>query len=728
MSIRLPFHHPRLWWLLLPVLLCLVSPRALAGEASASVSVGATTAIRGAPPTITPPLDGHPVRFFSIPGGDVYAQMPDGTIRSIRSGRTVMSARKLATDDYSIVGMICAAAPGPRFACLVRLTKTETSGNRTTIYKKLVLLDSEDDSVTKLGSGSSDRYHIAGLGVHIDGKGSLTFAWAETVPTGNNQTKSTQYLYVDGERQEMEIGLGGIVSALANVGGGDRQDPPIQFVEFRHILWMVHRDGTELVVHPIGVEPHVVAFASLHDIRPIVTPDGWFYILYHDPRSNTARAAMSKDGSHWTDVELDGKESGWQMEAVADGESVYAVFYYFRNSYNKGLRVSALKSGKRAGSTFTLVRERDFNTGWHPKLAVATDGSVWLTYLRNVENEERVWSKFKNTSQMREYAVADGNSWEDEYKDYYLQTGVGGWMTWWNIANGTPKAEDVGGLDIGKTEYSVGRALMATANLEARYGSIDIGMSYAQEIVDDAAQKLEDSTGIATGSVKIDQVFPGHDMKLAFMWGRYRGTATIGNNVTGDPELELNTDYVDAQFLLLNKWRIKYGLAYTQYRIPAALHVFTAPEGDRSYTYEGSFFRNVGFKDYDIILGYSKLDYTAKYENYYNDIFLDGSFAFGLTMLDFPAVNTTIGEETSAVSFNIKMMARLGWLYFHRFESTGGFGIYVRPAYTAEFMTMGSSAKPDDREADKAESDSIAVRTSLTSLRHGPWLDLGVVW
>lgn len=708
--------------------LCLFAPAAAAAEASASLSVGTEAETRGAPPTIDPPLQGHPVRFFSVPDGDVYAQMPNGTIKSIRNGRTVMSARKLAKDGFDIHGMICAAANGPRFACLVSLAKTESSGNRSVTYRKLVLLDTEDDRATMLGSGSRDGYSIGGLGIHIDGKGELTYAWMETTPRGQNQVETKQYLFADGDSQEMNVDLGGIVSILATIGGGDRHDPPIQFVEFRNILWLVHRDGNAIVVHPIGVEPVQVASTSLHDIRPIVTPDGWFYIFYHDPGTKTARVAVSKDGGRWRDIEIDGKESGWQMEAVADGDRVYALFYYFRNSYNKGLRVASLKGGKRAGATFTLVREREFNTGWHPNLAVATDGSVWLSYLRHVENEERVWSKFTGAGEMREHAVGESGSWEDEYKDYYLQTGVGGWLTWWNIANGTPDAEDVGGLELGKTDYSVGRAIMATANLEARYGSIDVGMSYAQELVDEAAEKVEDTTGIATGSVKIDQVFPGHSMKLAFMWGRYRGTAKAGSNVLGEPELKLETDYVDAQFLLLNNWRVKYGLAYTQYRIPAALHVYTSPEGSTAYSYEGSHFRDVGFRDIDLILGYSKLDYTAKYENHYNDIFLDGTFGVGVTLLDFEPVDTTVGPVEDGMTFNIKLMGRLGWLYFHRFESTGGFGIYLRPAYTAEFVTLGTSSAPDNRESDKTDSDSTVANTSITSLRHGPWLDLGVVW
>jgi len=713
---------------LLPLALLLLLPlRAIAAEASASVQIGGEEKTRGAPPTIEPPIPGHPVRFFSIRDGDVYAQMPNGTIKSTRSGRTVMGTRKIEKDGYQFQGMICAATIGPRFACLVNLAKVQTSGNRNRTSYRLVLLDSEEDRMTVLGSGSSDRYQIAGLGITIDSKGDLTYAWAETVPTGRNQTKTTQYLFHDGKSQEIEVELGGIVSELANIGGGDRRDPPIQFVEFRHILWMVHRVDTEIVVHPIGVQPLVVAPASLHDIRPIVTKDGWFYILYHDPRSETAEAAVSKNGRDWKTIHLDGKESGWQMEAIAYGERVYAVFYYFRNSYNKGLRVATLREGKRTSSTFTLVREYDFNTGWHPKLAVATDGRVWLSYLRRVEEKERVWSEFENPSKMREFEVEDAGGWEDEYKDYYLQTGVGGWLTWWTIADGVPDAQDVG-LEVGKTDYSVGRALMATANLEARYGSIDVGMSYAQELVDEAAEKLEDSTGIATGSVKIERIFPGHDMKLAFMWGRFRGTAKRGENVNGKENLDLSTDYIDAQFWLLNKWRVKYGVAYTQYHIPAAVHVFTAPEGVSAYTYEGSHFRDVDFRDLSLVLGYSKLDYTAKYENYYNDIFLDGTFGFGLTLLDFTAIDTTLGEKTDSMTFNIKAMGRLGWLYFHRFESTGGLGIYVRPAYSAEFVTLGSASPPDDRDSDKTDSDSISASASLTTLRHGPWLDLGVVW
>ncbi len=277
-----------------------------------------------------------------------------------------------------------------------------------------------------------------------------------------NATKTTQYLVRNGDRSELDIEGESFIAALAKIGGGDRCDPPIPFVEFKNKIWMVCRTDTELAVRPLGGEPVTAASSTLHDIRHVVGADGRLYVIYHDPRTSTAHVAVTQDGASFRNIQLDSKESAWRLEAAAYGASVYVVYYFFRNSFHKGLRAAVLRGGRVAIPAFTIEREQDYNTSWHPHFAIASDGTTWLTYLQNVEDDKRVRSRFDDPARLEDNAVGRSDGWEEDYKDYFLQTGVGAWMTWWGLANAAPKAKDTPSapIPIGKTHDSVGRALL----------------------------------------------------------------------------------------------------------------------------------------------------------------------------------------------------------------------------------------------------------------------------
>jgi hypothetical protein len=699
----------------------------------------------GGPPTVKPPLSGHPIRFYSVPGSDVFALMQDHTLRALSSGDAVLEFDE--EDKWTIGATFCAVTSIEKAACLYRATKSEGSGNQTVTYKKLVLVQGRQRKV--VGNGSGDGYDIGPLGIHMTPDGRLLFMYSETEQRGQATVNRTWFVS-DGEKDQLEIGSASLLATLANIGAGDRKDPPVQFIEFKGELWLVYRDGDSVAVKPLDGKKITVAPRSLHDIRPVVTADGWFYVFYHDAGMNTANFARSRDGRAWTTAQLDEKESGWQMEAVAHGDQAICAFYYMRNTFNKGLRFATLKGGAVQQAPITIVREENFNTGWHPNLGVAADGTVWLTWLHNVEEKQRVWSKLASPADLKKHEITGGSGWEEGYKDYFLQTGVGAWYTWWMLADSVPSAADINGADIQKTHYNVGPAVLMSANLEARYGSMNLGASYAQSVVDEASQAIGGSSGVLNGQVKIDDLMLGHDLKLGFLWGRYRGRAVPQGQdfLTYDPEffaanpeseLPIKTDFVDVQVLLLNKWRIKYGLDYSTYAVPASLHAWRAGENTTRYDYKGSFFRNVTFRHFNFILGYSKLDYAAKYENHYNNFFLDGAFAFGYSMLKFDPVTIydrpadvgvadPIGLKSSGSTFNMRVIAQAGWLYFHRWKSTRGLGMYVRPAYMADWSYIGSGGKPRDRESEQAKAENLTVRAGINSLRHGPWLDLGIVW
>ncbi|HSN99907.1 MAG TPA: hypothetical protein VLS89_16545 [Candidatus Nanopelagicales bacterium] len=709
----------RLASLLAAVSALLLAPGARGADlASTLVSPG----VRGGPPTVTPPVRGEPVRLLTAPGGDIFAQMEDGTVVSIPAGEQVLDVRAEGEVRTSTTRVFCAVGPGPRVACLRAALKSEANGQPGS--QELSLIDSDGEREV-IASGSGEGYDVAPLGIHVGSDGKIRFAYAETI-TQQKQAITRQYVVAGGDREELPVELGNLVSNLANVGGGDRVDPPLQMVEFDGELWLVHRADSAVVVHPPGEEPIEVASSSLHDIRPVVGRDGWFYVFYHEPSTATARVAASKDGRTWKSTTLDGKESGWQLDAAAGGEGVYAAFYYFRNPFNKGLRVAAMREGKPVGSTVTVFREDRFNAGWHPHLAIAGDGTTWLTWQSNVEEERRAWSRFKEPEALREKAIGPSSGWEEGYKNYFLQTGAGGWLNLWHLASATPSLEDANGVLVTAPEYDVGAALLLSANIEARWGFLDFGLSYAQGIVDDAAESIEDSTGILNGSIKIDEVFAGHDIKVGMLWGRYRGTASAVVASGEGGEMEIKTNYIDTQLLALNKWRVKYGLSFTRYTLPTLVYAWSAAEGVSDYGYAGTFLRDVSFNDVALLIGYSKLDYAAKYENHYNGLILDGSIGAGLSFYSFEAVPTDNGNLESGLTFHMRSNVMLGWLYFHRWQSLRGFGLYVRPSYTAEFGFTGLPSAPSAREDTAGASTYGAV--SLLWVRHGPWLDAGAVW
>lgn len=696
------------WVLLLPQL-----ARADAAKAAAPA--------RGGPPAVRAPVKGEPIRLLTAPGGDLFALMEDGRVLSLPAGEEILDVRAEGEERTTTSRVFCAAGPGPRIACLRAATQVSERGEPA--GQELTLVDS-DGGRQAIASGGQG-YSVTPLGIHIGSDTKLRFAYAESLTSGN-QTVTKQWFVADNDREELPLTLGNFVSSLANVGAGDRVDPPIQMVEFEGQIWFVHRADSAIVAHPPGEEPIEVASASLHDIRPIVGPDGYFYVFYHEPSTATARVASSRDGKKWSSTTLDGKESGWQIDVAAGPDAVYAVFYFFRNSFHKGLRTSVMREGKQVGDTVTIFREDRWNAGWHPHLAIGAEGITWLTYQSNVEEEQRAWSRFKSPDELSEHGIGPSEGWEEGYKNYFLQTGAGGWLNLWHLASAVPSIEDANGVSVDNPSYNVGLALLLSANIEARWAFLDFGLSYAQGIVDDAAEDIKDSTGILNGSVKIDEVFAGHDIKVSLLWGRYRGTtsATVAAGEGG--ELPIKTNYVDTQLLALNKWRVKYGVAFTHYKIPTLVHTWASPDGSSSYAFAGSFLRDVTFNDIALMLGYSKLDYAAKYENHYNGLVLDASLGVGLSIYSFDPITTDAGDADGGLTLHMRTNAMLGWLYFHRWQSLRGFGLYVRPAYTGELGFTGLPAAPSAREDTAGATTSTAV--SLLWVRHGPWLDVGAVW
>ncbi len=680
-----------------------------------------------APALVAPLTCEHVLNLFAFPDGGLAAQTWAGVI-ALPGGEMLLRTAPEHQVEFSIgIGTAapgtthCAVTSGRRVACIrthsifvnnqfrgTDLTLTDTAAGRRVVA-----------TVDANGSLSPD-------GIAFTSSGELLYAYSATEARGDQRISYTR---LSRSGAELQLPFTPETGALEDLGGGGRANPPITFFELNGRVQLLYRQGRTLLLTPLdqpGTAARVAELSS-YDARPVVGGDGMLYVFYYEPKSRTARVAVSSDGAHFTSSILDGRESGWQLEALPTAEGAVAVYYYFRGPSDKGLRAATLRGGKIVRARVLVMREERWNAGWHPRLVSDGASGVTLTYLSNVEDNDRVWAHFGEPADLGSGPLIDPD--DDSFKNWFLQVGAGGWYTWWHLESPAPSAKDLDGAQVGAGKYKVDPALLLSANLEARWGPVDLGLTYAQNYLDDASKKLGESTRLLTGSIKIEDLLPGHDVKAEGLWGRYHGEISRASAGAPTEHLDLETSYVDIHLFALNQWRIKYGLGFSSYRIPAPVLAYSVAANDTHYQFAGSALRDVRFNNIDLALGYSQLDYAAKYENSYFGPMLDVTIAGGLTIASFDAIATPDGDVSSTAGLHLRANLMLGWLAMKRFQSLAGLGLYIRPSYAVEGSYSGDgNGRPDDRKQKDADKSDTAASFEILSLRHGPWLDAGIIW
>jgi len=746
--------------------------------------------VRTTLPQVDAPVAGEPQRFLRAASGDGVLLQRAGDVLDVESGSVVASAMEkdeafVVRDSACEVGAegvsACAHVAIQQHSETVEYSETGADGKSYKVQKTIFWKDTkvaystatghyqqlaigQDSRPSPRDEAVGTRYQMSVLGFHLDKANRPFLVFAVTRTDTRRGDKDRLESKVD---QKVQLWRGDGLEDFAPSkgpavvrGGGTapgqqaRDNPMLQIVD--------HGDKT---CYAYTIEPRVggitfecpgspgveVVEQAMYDYRLVSAADGWLYLFYHAPSDEAAMVASSADGVTWQALPLDNKESGWQLDAAVQGSRAYVLYYYFRNSYNKGLRLAAMEGGKLIQSPMTLVRRADHNTGWHPFLGVSSSGHLWLTWWDDVLEQTRVWARLPTPDAIFQHVVNDTGGWEDIYKNWYLQGGAGAWYTRWSPFGIVPRTEDLDGVRLGDQSYTLADALLTSTSLEAEFFGWNLGLTYARSILQDAGDALGDRLGDDTvdylgAQLKIDKVFPGHDVKVQFTRGRYLGEAEAGDNVIdGRDPLPIDTYYLDAKALFLNKWRVKYGITLSNYTLPMVLHTWHAPENETSYTYSGSFFRQTGVTEIKALIGYSTLDYVSKYENHYSGLVFDSTLDVGVGLLDFEAIQpatsagagllTSLGEaQTTGFTLAGRLAVDLGYLFFHRWYSALGLGLYIQPVYAAEANLLGIPGKPGDREApsgDSAQSTlpaDTSVAVGVYSIRHGPRLDLGVVW
>ena len=678
------------------------------------------------------------VNLFAFPDGGLAAQTRSGVI-ALPGGETLLRTMPERQLEWSIgIGTAapgttyCAVTTGRRVACIRSQSVFHDNKFQGT---ELTLMDSAGGA--RVVASVNDKGSLAPDGIAFTAAGELLYAYTQSEQRGN---QVFTFARVNRSGAESQLPFVPEAGALEDLGGGGRANPPITFFEFNGRLQMLYRDGRTLLLAPYdnAGAATIVAELSAYDARPVVGGDNTLYIFYYETKSRTARVASSTDGVHFSGSLVDSRESGWQLEALPTPTGAVVVYYYFRNPSDKGLRAADLSRGKLVQQRALVMREDRWNAGWHPRLvqdrSQPTQGVV-LSYLSNVEDDDRAWARYNSPADL---VSGPKIVTDDGYKNWFVQVGAGVWYTWWHLNSPAPSASELDGAQLSATSYQVAPSLLLSANLEARWGPIDLGLSYAQNYLDDASKQLGESTRLLTGSIKIEDLLPGHDIKAEGVWGRYHGQAQRDvtdaavppdTATTTTERLPLDTSYVDVHLFALNQWRLKYGLGFSTYNIPAPILAYSAAAKQLHYDFAGSALRDVRFHNIDLAVGYSKLDYAAKYENRYFGPMFDVTIAGGVSIVSFDAVPTPEGDLTSAYGLHLRGNAMLGWLWMQRFGGLGGLGFYVRPTYAVEGSFAGNFlVRPDDRKEDKAEESDKQAAFEVLSLRHGPWLDVGIIW
>ncbi len=488
----------------------------------------------------------------------------------------------------------------------------------------------------------------------------------------------------------------------------------------RHLL------GLEMVA-PDGRVREVLG-GTMYDWGAGRSDGGHFHLTAYDYDTRSLRLAVAREGLwDWHAIDLDGPESGWQHSVAARGERFFVLYYYFRNAFNRGLRLAVLRNGELEAN-HTYARALEHNLGWEPLLGIAPDGSVEVRYLENVDEEARRADRFPTVDALLARRVGDyTGGWEDEHRDLFLFGGAdAGYSAWRVFAPRPPHDEATLRID---AEYDYDPALVMTFPLELRYGSLSLGVSYARNVVGEqiaagAGEAAGRSFQFFAGYLGFDRLFLGHDVRLTVGEGRFRGAYR-----DDDGPRVADTGLRTVELALLNQWRIQYGLQYRRYDLLQPLYAYYAARDATEYVYAGTAVVDAEVHRVEAFIGYSNLDYLAKYETRYSGLGIDAKASVGAGILRWDEVEFDGHGSSATGELALGASLRLSYLLYRRFHGLRGAGFYLRAGYEATALSNGIvPGRPAEREEKDASESNLSVDAVHHQILHGPFGGAGLIY
>jgi hypothetical protein len=446
-------------------------------------------------------------------------------------------------------------------------------------------------------------------------------------------------------------------------------------------------------------------------------------------RLHSAEAATAA----WQGSTIDGWEAGWQHSLAARGDELVVLYYYYRNAFNKGLKVATLNLGAVTGTT-TFRREREHNLGWEPLLGIRNDGSLRVSFLENVDEEERAEQDFASLEAMLAgHPEEVTGSWEDDRRFVEVEVGARPAFQWWMVRSPDPPAGDTTVRYRPRYHYDPGFVTSFFAS--GRIGSVHLGATYAQDLLADQVGDLGGNAAkrayqLLSAQVGIDELFAGHDVRITWERADFSGTY---DDVDGRRDAGTLLNAVEVA--LLNQWRMKYGLQFRTYDLTEPIYGYYAPANERAYTFVGADVVDADIWRLEAFVGYSRLDYLAKYETRFFGPVFDVALAGGLGVSTFPNIELGGHDVGTDVTFAFSGSARAALAYYQRFHALHGAGFHLSLGYQVWGLMHGfSTGRPEDRPNDsdddrkKLEEESFVTRVAHVQLFHGPYLALGLVY
>lgn len=576
-----------------------------------------------------------------------------------------------------------------------------------------------------IGRWSSENENArvyAPLGVRLSKEGQAYAA--VRVSYGPKKDRKTDILWFRSGRSMRSLAKGESWNAGRLLLG--ENDAPIFFWRSAFTLFVYAGDARK-----------ALSDASMYDWSVTRLANGEVYLFLHNYNVRSLVAYTAKEGEwDWKEDFIDTEESGWQHSIATTNEHVYVAYYFYRNSFNKGVKIAQL-GAREVLANETYHREKDFNAGWEPLLAISKANRVHVSFLSNVSTKQKKTDSYESPQDLMAYATDNEHSyvdgWEDNYRNWFLFGGPETAYQFWTVIAPTPSLSDA--PQQFDASYDYDPSLFARAIFEARWGSTNLGINYTQNLL---ADTIEDGLGTTAkrvfnfvgGFIGFDKLFLGQDVRVSVAAGELQGAYTDQNGTVSTP-----TELYEFELSLLNQYRARFGLSYRQYELRQPIYKYSVDSGQEEFEFVGSTVVDAAVKRLELFVGYSKLDYLSKYENYYNGFDIEGKLGGGISFMSWNSV--TLGGDTSSMTIEPTAMGqlRLVYLYFKRFYGLHGLGMYFRAGYGADLYFNGfTSGKPSDREQDEdSDGDDLAGSESVLravhyQLQHGPFLGFGIVY
>ncbi len=409
----------------------------------------------------------------------------------------------------------------------------------------------------------------------------------------------------------------------------------------------------------------------------------------------------------------------------SDDEFV-AVVYANINIYNKGVILVHGMLGSSAKYAWAINSDEK-NFGFSPAVQWM-NGVVTVAGLNSSEGN-KTFSVSIPEQEVRSMALkipphAEGYQNEEAAS---AMVGVSVAKLFWNVNS------KVEGLS--KVDYQISNSLFKGVNLEGRYRSRNLALSYLQNETEDMAlqsggRSIKEASSMLFGYMDIDSFFDkSHSMRLAFEKTDLRGVATYrdSRNTNAVPvSTTFNNQYLRLSALDIGERGIFWRVDLTQSQLPVAVGFGNG--GTASVAY---FDKAAQFKEVSLGYGYDELAYAKRYESNYQKWYVSGYGGVGLGQL---AVSGSITQLAAAalrkpadgnamfIGFHGNM--ECGYLIQQRIKSMHGLGHSFTAGLRAQVDLVGRSAGSDEDTSDMPAQAAVA----RTDYLFGPFVRYNLVF